>query len=150
MPVLYQRHPSMFRNRPILFLVLIAGPIVLLRQDDSRLRGFGALMIPISVLSLLAWWLRCRAVTLTVTDRDVSLRRGLLSRDVNEVPIRGVRNIRVRQGMLQRLLGVGYLGISSAGQSDVEIEVHGIPAPGTVKRIVGQQKESAKADRDWD
>jgi uncharacterized membrane protein YdbT with pleckstrin-like domain len=86
------------------------------------------------------WWLSCRAARLTVTDRKVTLRRGLLRKDLNEVRHVDVRNVRVSQGLLQRLLGVGSVAISTSGQGDIEIEVSGIPDPHRVRVIVDQQR----------
>ena len=55
--------------------------------------------------------------TLTVTNEQTTLRRGLLSKFTNDVFHSNVRNIIVRQSFFQRLMGVGYVGISSSGQS---------------------------------
>src|SRR5262245_37471009 len=101
---LYEHSPAMFRNHPVGFVVCI-------------------LLVPVIVvlLILLAWWLQVISTTLLVTDRRVSLRTGLLSRHTNDVFHNDIRNVRVDQTFLQRLLGVGSIGISSSGQSDIEI-----------------------------
>lgn len=142
---LYHERPSMFRNRPILFLLLIGVPVYLIFRGDDAARGGGILLAGISGLVMLVWWLRCRTTALTVTEEKVTLRHGIVSKDTNDVWIRDVRNVRVKQGPIQRLLGVGYVGISSAGQADVEIQAQGMPRPGQIKRIIDAQKNSAKA-----
>jgi len=121
---LYQSHPSMFRNHPILFtlsIVLIAA--------------YGA-----GLLILLMWWLQVLGTTLIVTDERVTLRKGILSKHTNEVYHTDVRNVQVSQGVFQRMLGVGTIGISSAGQADVEIEVAGMPKPQRIKDIIDQHR----------
>ena len=55
---------------------------------------------------------------------------------------RNVRNIQVRQSFLQRMFNVGWIGISSAGQSGVEIEVNGIPDPERVKEIIDEHRNA--------
>lgn len=122
--ILYREHPAMFRNHPILFIVCL-------------LLCFVIVGIPIMIV----WWVKCLGTTLTVTDEYTSLRRGILSKYTNDVMHDNVRNIQVRQSLLQRLLNVGYIGISSAGQAGLEIEVNGIPNPVEVKRIIGEYAE---------
>lgn len=117
--VLYEAHPSMFRNHPIWFSVSVLLCVV----------GVG-------VVILLVWWIQCLGTTLTVTTEQTTLRRGILSKYTNDVFHENVRNIQVGQTFLQRLLDVGYVGISSAGQAGVEIEVHGIPHPEKVKELI--------------
>jgi uncharacterized membrane protein YdbT with pleckstrin-like domain len=121
--VLYDAHPAMFRNRPIFFVL-------------------GILTIPIVVglVGLIWWYLDSRSTTLTVTDRWTRLRRGLLSRDLSTVFHDDVRNVRVAQTFFQRLMGVGYVGISTAGQSGVEIEAHGMPDPVQIKEIIDRYR----------
>lgn len=117
---LYSRHPSMFRNRPILFLVFVLLIAVY---------GIGLLLF-------ILWLIRCLGTTLTVTDKRTTLRSGLLSKRITEIWHRDVRNVLVEQSFFQRIFSVGDLGISSAGGSDIEIKAYGMPAPYRVKEIV--------------
>ena len=140
MSVLYKAHPSMFRNRPLVFIILVLLPFGLLFSDDRITRNYGLIGLVVSPLLLLIWWLRCKTTTLTVTDRQISLRKGLISRDTNDIFIRDVRNVQIKQGPLQLLFRVGYVGISSSGQSGIEIEAHGLPSPDRIKKIIDSQK----------
>jgi len=117
---LYSDHPAMFRNRPILFLFCCL--LVL---------AYG-----LGLLILLVWWIQCWGTNLTVTDQRVTLRKGILSKYTNDVMISDIRNVQVGQNLFQRLFGVGSLGISSAGQGGMEIEVNGIPNPQKVKTVI--------------
>ena len=88
----------------------------------------------------LIWWLRCLGTKLTVTTERTILRKGLLSKRTNEVFHSDVRNIQVSQGFLQRLFDVGSIGIASSGQSDIEIQVAGMPSPEKVKEIINKHR----------
>ena len=123
--VLYQAHPSMFRNHPTYFILCIL-----------LVAAFG-----VGLLMLLVWWIQVLGSELTVTNEQTTLRKGILSKHTNDVFHSNVRNIQVRQSFLQRIFDVGWVGISSAGQSGVEIEVHGIPSPHTVKEIIDDHRE---------
>jgi uncharacterized membrane protein YdbT with pleckstrin-like domain len=121
--ILYQDHPAMFRNRPVLFLVCCA-------------------LIPLGIglLLLFVWWLRCQATSLVVTESRVTLRKGLLSKYTSDVLIADIRNVQVGQSFLQRILGVGSVAVSTSGQGDMEIEVRGVPAPERIKAIINESR----------
>jgi len=125
--ILYKDHPAMFRNRPVLFLVCCA------------LIPFG-----IGIVILLAWWLRCLATSLVITESRVTLRKGLLSKATNDVLIADIRNVKVSQSFLQRIFGVGAVAVSTSGQSDMEIEVHGVPAPDRIKSIINDRRTARR------
>ena len=122
--VLYESHPSMFRNHPVLFVLYVI-----------LIAAFG-----LGLILLLVWWIQTLGTTLTVTNEQTTLRKGILSKYTNDVFHENVRNIQVRQTFLQRLFSVGWIGISSAGQSGVEIEVSGIPDPERVKQIIDDHR----------
>jgi uncharacterized membrane protein YdbT with pleckstrin-like domain len=117
--ILYEEHPAMFRNRPISFVLCV-------------ILSFAV----VGLIPLLIWYLQSRGTTLTVTTEQTTLRKGLLSKYTNDVFHENVRNIVVRQSMFQRMMGTGYIGISSSGQSGIEIEVNGIPDPDRVKALI--------------
>lgn len=117
--VLYDAHPAMFRNRPVSFILCCILSLV----------GVGLIIF-------LVWYLKSRATQLTVTNEQTTLRRGILSKQTNDVFHSNVRNIIVRQSFFQRMMGTGYVGISSSGQSGIEIEINGIPDPERVKQII--------------
>jgi len=120
----YQSHPSMFRSNPIGFILALVLIVAV---------GLGLLI-------LLVWWLKCLGTTLIVTNKKTTLRRGILSKHINEVYHSDVRNVQVSQTMFQRMFGVGAIGISSAGQGGVEIRVSGLPAPAKIKDIIDRHR----------
>ena len=120
---LYDENPSMFRNRPVEFIVTVILCAVLV--------GF---------VIFLVWWLRCKGTQLTITTDRTRLRKGILSKSITEVWHQDVRNVQLNQTFFQRLLGVGSLGISSAGQAGLEISVSGIPDPEQVKDLIDQHR----------
>jgi len=99
------------------------------------------LLIPFAGLGLFLlfiWWLECLATTLTVTNLRTILRRGIFSKYTTDVLHQDVRNVQINQRFLQRIFGVGYVGVSSSAQSTVEIEVFGIPFPEDVRQLIYQ------------
>jgi len=145
--VLYEAHPSMFRNHPLWFiglvvLCLIGFAFPFLPIDTSGVTKFVEIVIPL-VIGLLCfgfWWLKCKGTTVTVTSERTSCRRGILSKSITEVWHQDIRNVQLDQSFLQRILDVGTIGISSAGQSGLEISVSGIPDPDRIKQLIDQHR----------
>ena len=123
--ILYKDSPAMFRNRPILFLICCV-----------LILGYG-----LGLLILAIWWLQCWGTSLTVTEDRVSLRKGILGKYTNDVLISDIRNVLVGQNVFQRIFGVGTVGISTAAQSGLEIEVAGLPSPQKIKAIIDEQRK---------
>ncbi len=123
--VLHIAHPVMFRNRPVLYLFFVAL---------IALYGLGLLL-------LLIWWINCYRTTLIVTEQRTTLRTGILAKATNDVMHNDVRNVQVKQGILQRLLGVGWIGVSSAGQSGVELQMFGLRDPQGFMKLLDQYRE---------
>jgi uncharacterized membrane protein YdbT with pleckstrin-like domain len=120
----YEAHPAMFRAHPIGFVVSVL-----------LIAAFG-----LGLVILLFWWLACLGTTLAVTNRRVILRRGLLSKSVNEVWHTDVSNVQFNQSFWQRITGVGDIGISTAAQAGIEIQVAGIPNPDAVVKIINEHR----------
>ena len=75
--------------------------------------------------------------------RLIQTRHYLDRKDRSQVfggPILFRRSVDIRQNFLQRIFNVGYNGIDSAGQDDVEIEIRDIPSPFNVKRTIDRHR----------
>jgi len=128
--VVYEAHPAMFRAHPfwfILFVLLIAA--------------FG-----IGLLILLYWYIKTRATVLTVTQHEIMYERGILSKDRLSVSLRHVRSVEVKQSFVNRILGVGTIQISTAGD-EPEFTVKDLPDPHEIREAISRAQEM-KLDND--
>lgn len=116
--------PLMFRNHPFFFIFTLLLCFV----------GIGFLIFAI-------WWLKCYSQRLNVKENSIELETGILSKNENEIAYRDIKNIVVRQSFIQRIFGVGYIGISSAGQDEIEIEIYGIANPSELKDFIYSQRD---------
>ena len=89
-----------------------------------------------SLVSLGLWLLQTRFESLTITNERTIWARGVFDRETSEVQHDDVRNIQMQQSLIDRILGVGRIAISSAGQDDMEIDIRGIPKPNQVADTV--------------
>ncbi|MFH1724482.1 MAG: PH domain-containing protein [Elusimicrobiota bacterium] len=88
------------------------------------------------------------SVLYTLTDQRVIARAGLFSRRVDEVEIRDIRNIVLEQSFLQRLVGIGDIGISSAGGEGIEVRFGRIPRAEAVKERIRQARMDSGGPHD--
>ena len=121
--VLYDTNPSMFRNRPILFLI-------------SLITGVGIILI------LLPWWLLASNTRLTVTNERVTFKTGILAKNIREIFLSDIRSIQIDQTFQQRIFNTGKVEISSSATADAEISISGIPNPYEVKRLIDEYRRN--------
>ena len=121
--VLYSNNPSMFKNAPVLFIVYV-----------GLIAAFG-----IGIILLLIWYLQTKSTKLTITNKDILLEKGLLSKDRSEVSIKSIRTVKVKQSFFNRILGVGAIELYTAGDLP-EIEVKGMPDPNKVREIIKEMQ----------
>jgi uncharacterized membrane protein YdbT with pleckstrin-like domain len=100
---------------------------------------FFFLMIP-PIVALI----RRASLTLTVYEDRIALRTGFLSRDIREVYISDIRTLDVKQTFGQRLLNIGTVMISSAGESGYEIIAPCLPNPLGIKEAITRRRRALK------
>jgi len=79
--------------------------------------------------------------TFTLTTKRVATRAGIISRHTHEVSIKDVRNLNVKQGIIERLFSLGTIEIGSAGTAGIEIKFAGIKNPTTIRDKIRNQKD---------
>ncbi|MEI7956787.1 MAG: PH domain-containing protein [Verrucomicrobiota bacterium] len=115
--IIYQASPVMFRNKPLSFVLCCLVPVL----------GWAI---------LLGWWIKCKGETVMVTNGYIRQRRGIISRTENTIMLDHVRDVELRQNILQRLLDVGHLGVSSAAAIDGSIELFGYAHPSKIRDLI--------------
>jgi len=99
-------------------------------SSSFRCSGLGLLL-------LLYWYIHTRQTALTVTDSELLYERGILSKDRTSVSLKHVLAVHVTQGFLNRILGVGTIQISTAGDQP-EFTVADMPDPGTIREAISK------------
>ncbi len=127
--VVYEAHPAMFRAHPFWFI----GGVVLIPV-------FG-----IGILLLLYWYIHTRQTALTVTENELLYEKGILSKDRTSVSLKHIRSVHVTQGFLNRLLGVGTIQISTAGDQP-EFTVKDMPDPGEIREAISKAQDEGFKD----
>ena len=126
--------PVMIRNRPVFFLFLILAlslGVYFILTSQFVLVGY--LLLAVTSLSFLRWWLQTVTTRLEITSTNVLKHQGLIALSSVQMRHSNIQNTYVRQTAFQRIMGVGDVGFSSAGEGGVEVVVSGIKAPRKVK-----------------
>jgi uncharacterized membrane protein YdbT with pleckstrin-like domain len=100
----------------------------------------GAVLIVFLVV--LAWgFVRRLATTYTITNRRLTIRSGLLSRELHECRLERVQNVNSRQRLLERMLGVGTVDFDTAAGAAYDFSFRGVDDPGRIVRTVNAALE---------
>ena len=120
----YIDNPSMWRNRPFLFVFFIL--LVAL---------FG-----IGILLIMVWYIFTLIDKIQVTEKKIIWTHGLLSKNYVEVSIDHIRTINIYQSFIQRICDAGNIEIYSAGD-EPEVYLKGLPFPNKLKNIIEHNKD---------
>ncbi len=118
-------------------LVVVIGIAVMASVSLSTgmfVLGVGWVFIVIPMLIV-------RTTEYVVTTDRAAEASGILSRKTSEIELADVRNVQVTQSLSDRMLGIGNVGISTAGQSGFEVVFKGVKSPNDVADIVRRARE---------
>ena len=137
---MFQGHPSW---RSIiafyikgLFIVLIAafvvGIVTNITGDDTD-TGLVALVAVVGVaVVVLAGLIKRITVHYTITTRRLHIKRGIISREIQETRLERVQNVNYDQSAVQRLLQVGDVDFDTAAGDDYNFVFAGVANPDEV------------------
>ncbi len=83
------------------------------------------------------WW---------VTRDQVVHSLGIVSRHTREFEIAELRDVQVRQGLIERLLNIGSISLSSPERKGTAVVLSGVRAPDEVAAVIREQSPSDSDD----
>lgn len=145
--VIFSGHPSW---RAILGFYLkgivvaaIAGLLTELLASGSA--AVFLVVLVVLALTLLIGFARRAATTYTITSRRLNIRRGVVSREIQETRLERVQNVSCRQSLYQRLMRIGDVDFDTAASDDYNFVFAGVSNPDEVVHRVDQATESQAA-----
>jgi uncharacterized membrane protein YdbT with pleckstrin-like domain len=107
--------------------------------------GLGVLVGVVLVAAVLVvGFVRRMATTYMVSNQRLYIRRGVLSKRVQQTRIDRVQNVNTDQSLLERVLRVGTVDFDTAGTDDSEFRFVGLGSPARVVAAVDRaQREAA-------
>lgn len=124
--IIYRSRPS-WLNYYILYLLGIIVFVFFYKSGDAKTGTF-ILLLLVAVAGLF----RARYL-FTITDDRVIARKGLIGRDTNEMKIRHIRSMHIKQSPIERILGIGSLTTISASDGEAAVIFKGIKNPHNIK-----------------
>jgi uncharacterized membrane protein YdbT with pleckstrin-like domain len=142
--VLYEGHPSWrsildFYIKGILATALICLLVALATGviGDQTNKGLvtGIALVGVA-LTILIGFIRRVATSYTITNRRLHIKRGIVSRTIQETRLERVQNVNYQQSVLQRMLQIGNVDFDTAAGDDYNFVFSGVADPGDVVHMV--------------
>lgn len=101
--------------------------------------GFLLLFLPLVILSR-----RCTKYTLT--DQRIIVERGILSKTIDDVELYRIKDTKLEQGLIDRMLGIGSVQVNTADLSG-NWRIKKIVLPRDVREKIRRSTESLKHNK---
>ncbi|HEX6023587.1 MAG TPA: PH domain-containing protein [Solirubrobacter sp.] len=141
--VVFEGHPS-WRAVLSFYIGGVAGALVIAAivwLVASAFWGVVAAIVLIAVV-ILAGLIKRTATDYLVTNQRLYIRRGILSKKVQQTRIDRVQNVNTEQSLRERILRVGTVDFDTAGSDDSEFRFVGISDPGKVVSAVDRAQRA--------
>ena len=142
-PAMFRAHPFRYALVVLLLIGGVAGAIASAAIVIAAWLAIPCVILAVGAAGWFAWWWLTTHwwMRLIISNKRTVRHEGIIRRHTTEVLHDHVRSVDINQTFMQRILKVGSIGIDSAGQDGVEIEVRDIPAPYEVKRVIDQYRK---------
>jgi uncharacterized membrane protein YdbT with pleckstrin-like domain len=132
--VIFEGHPSW---RAILGFYLKGVVIAVILGAIAKLVGASngvvfLIVLVVLALTLLIGFVKRWATTYTITNRRLNIKRGIISREVQETRLERVQNVNYNQGVYQRLMQIGDVDFDTAATDDYNFVFYGVANPADV------------------
>jgi uncharacterized membrane protein YdbT with pleckstrin-like domain len=144
--VLYEGHPS-WRAILDFYLKGIAATAVICLLvalgtgtiGDETDQGLVTIIALVGVaLTILIGFIKRVATSYTITNRRLHIKRGIVSRTIQETRLERVQNVNYTQSVIQRLLQIGNVDFDTAAGDDYTFIFAGVADPADVVHMVDQ------------
>jgi uncharacterized membrane protein YdbT with pleckstrin-like domain len=142
--VLYEGHPSwrsildfyvkgIIATALICLLVALATGVI---GDETDKGLVGVIALVGVALTILIGFVRRVATSYTITNRRLHIKRGIVSRTIQETRLERVQNVNYQQSVLQRMLQIGNVDFDTAAGDDYNFVFSGVSDPADVVHMV--------------
>ncbi len=132
--VIFEGHPSW---RAILGFYLKGIVVAAIIGAIAKLFGAGSatvflIVLVIIALTVLIGFVKRVATRYTITNRRLNIKRGIVSREIQETRLERVQNVNYRQTVYQRLMQIGDVDFDTAATDDYNFVFIGVADPASV------------------
>lgn len=135
--VIFEGHPSWrailgFYLKGVLVAIILG---VIAKLIDGNGSAFLVILVVLAV-TLLVGFIKRVATTYTITNHRLNIKRGIVSREVQETRLERMQNVNYQQSIYQRLMQIGDVDFDTAATDDYNFVFAGVADPGEVVQAV--------------
>ena len=126
--------------------MLVVGCVVALVtaiSDEIKWGLVAAVIVGGAVLVVVIGFVRRIATVYTITNQRLRIKRGILSKRVQQTRIDRVQNVNTEQSVMDRLVRVGTVDFDTAGTDDSDFTFTGVSSPARVVEAVDRAQHAA-------
>jgi uncharacterized membrane protein YdbT with pleckstrin-like domain len=116
----------------------LAGVITAIADGKVKVGWVIAAVLVCFVVVLLVGFVQRVQTTYTITNQRLTIKSGLLKRDLHETRLERVQNVNLTQGLLERILRVGTVDFDTAAGAEYDFSFRGVASPHQIVRTVDQ------------
>ena len=152
--VLYEGHPSWrsildfyLKGFAATAVIALIVAIVTGMGDGGPDSGLVTIIALVGVaLTILIGFVRRVATSYTITNRRLHIKRGIVSRTIQETRLERVQNVNYTQSVIQRLLQIGNVDFDTAAGDDYGFVFDGVADPSDVVHMVDEATRRGGAE----
>ena len=144
--VIFEGHPSWrailgFYLKGLVVAVILG---VVAKLVDGNAAAF-IVILAVIALTVLIGFVKRVATTYTITNRRLNIKRGIISREIQETRLERVQNVNYRQSVYQRIMQIGDVDFDTAATDDYNFVFTGVANPGEVVHDVDRATGASAA-----
>jgi uncharacterized membrane protein YdbT with pleckstrin-like domain len=150
-PVASDKEETVLEMRPALraFLGLITIGIVLMILGVALAQFVHVvflLFVALAVMVLIDVWVKFASRKYRITNQRLFATTGLIARKTEEIELFRIKDVKVDQGLLERMLGYGTITVYSSDETAPQLVMIGIGRPVDVKETLRTLYRAARKD----
>jgi uncharacterized membrane protein YdbT with pleckstrin-like domain len=144
--VLYEGHPSWrsildFYIKGLVVTALVCLIVALATGfigDETDTSLVVVIALVGAAVTILAGFIKRVATSYTITTRRLHIKRGIVSRTIQETRLERVQNVNFNQSIVQRMLQIGDVDFDTAAGDDYNFVFSGVADPSEVVHMVDE------------
>ena len=137
--VIFEGHPSWRAILGFYLKGIVVAAVLgfIAKLVDGNGSAFLVVLVVVA-LTVLAGFVKRVATTYTITSRRLNIKRGIISREIQETRLERVQNVNYQQSVYQRVMQIGDVDFDTAATDDNNFIFSGVADPGGVVHRVDQ------------
>jgi uncharacterized membrane protein YdbT with pleckstrin-like domain len=146
--VVFEGHPSWRALLAFYLSGVIGAAVIAVIVAFAASVGVGIVVgVVLIALVVIVGFVRRMATTYMVSNQRLYIRRGILSKRIQQTRIDRVQNVNTDQSLIERILHVGTVDFDTAGTDDSDFTFVGLSSPSRVVAAVDRAQREAATGR---